>query len=74
MTPKQQAQDFWTEYRAMLSLPGDPLGEMKDAIAKSLTINKCHTIISTINDSMLYKESKRKFWADVLIEAESLKF
>jgi hypothetical protein len=73
MTPRQQALNFWLEYRAFLSLPGAPLGELKDAIAKSLTIDKCRTIISTIDDSMLYKETKRKFWADVLIEAESLK-
>ena len=38
MTPKEKAEELFTNYRFLLSIPNAPLGESKDDIAKQCAI------------------------------------
>ena len=67
MTEKQKAQELITEYRFLLSLPGAPLGDNKDHVAKECAL---HTVNTLLNELDQNKPSYR-YWLEVKTELEN---
>ena len=69
-TPKEKAQELFTNFRFVLSLPDAPLGENKDVIAKQcalICVDEMYDI-AVQNDSVI----QMNYLVDVKKELESL--
>ena len=56
-TPKEKAQELFTNYRFVLSIPNAPLGESKDNIAKQCALIAVDEIISSREDDGAFDDT-----------------
>ena len=54
-TAKEKAQELFSDYRYILSIPNAPLGELKDDIAKSCALKAVDEVMNIVK----YYETKR---------------
>ena len=74
MTPKEKAEELFSDYRYILSIPNAPLGELKDDISKScalIAVDELYRIApwSLEND---IQDDYKQYWNLVKIEIEKL--
>ena len=67
-TPKEKAQELFTNFRFVLSLPDAPLGENKDVIAKQCAL----ICVDEILDLDFFSLEGREYWEEVRKELELL--
>jgi hypothetical protein len=67
MSPKEKAEELFTTYRFVLSIPNAPLGEYKDQIAKQCALIAVDEISSAIGFSI-----NDEYWQEVKQEIEKL--
>jgi hypothetical protein len=67
MSPKEKAEELFTTYRFVLSIPNAPLGEYKDQIAKQCALIAVDEILSAIGFSVMDES-----WQEVKQEIEKL--
>lgn len=75
MSAKQKAQELFSSYRFMLSLPNAPLGDMKDSIAKECALLAVTEIDEAIDfDWMEIQNLDREhaYWQQVKEEIQKL--
>jgi len=60
---QNKALNLFSTYRALLSLPGAPLGDQKDEVAQQCALH-------TANE--LYDETGDEFWQEVIKKIEEL--
>ena len=73
MTPKEKAEELFSDYRFILSIPNAPLGELKDDIAKSSALIAVDEIINSIVVTNLsVAENQFLFWEQVKQEINKL--
>ena len=74
--PKEKAQELFTNYRFVLSIPNAPLGELKDDIAKECAIIAVDEILEVIDHTPLadrdYEEHLFNYWQEVKEEINKL--
>lgn len=76
LTPKEKAKELFSDYRAFLSIPGAPLGDKKDSIAKELakhTVSEIHIALDLV-DWMAVQGLDRDhaFWNEVEMEIDKI--
>jgi hypothetical protein len=67
MTPQEKALELFSIYRFALSLPGAPLGEEKDNVAKQCALIACNEVLGYMGADRGYE-----FWTEVKKEIEKL--
>jgi hypothetical protein len=80
MTPQEKAHALWIDFRSMLSLPGAPLGDHKDEIAKTCAIHVVNEILIAmpVYPSAVYlkwqerQNQANQYWEEVKTEIEKL--
>lgn len=72
MNAQQKAQDLITTNRFLLSIPGAPLGDQKDEIAKQCALNTVNEIMEELVElpQHLYVDRQR-YWNEVKKEVEA---
>ena len=71
MTPKNKAQELISEYRFLLSLPGAPLGDNKDNVAKQCALNTVTNIIQELGEMPIHlHDDRHDYWTKVQKEIE----
>lgn len=63
MTPKEKAQDLHTSYRAFLSMPNAPLGDMKDEVAKQCALFAVSELLETLGAINTLEKQEGVIWA-----------
>ena len=72
--PKEKAEELFTNYRFLLSIPNAPLGELKDDIAKQCALIAVDEIISNIEPSVSIDiiSARITYWNQVKQEINNL--
>lgn len=68
-TPKEKAEELFSNYRFLLSIPNAPLGESKDNIAKQCALMAVNEMISVLNQDA---NPLANYWYKVKEEIEKL--
>jgi hypothetical protein len=75
-TPKEKAQELFSDYRAFLSIPGAPLGDKKDSIAKQLakhTVSEMHIALDSVDWMQVQNlDREHAFWNEVEMEIDKI--
>ena len=73
MASKEKAEELFTNYRYILSIPNAPLGELKDDIAKSCALITVDEIInSVVVTNLSVAENQFIYWEQVKQEIRKL--
>jgi hypothetical protein len=75
MTTQQKALELWSSYRALLSLPGAPLGDDKDRVAKECAKYAVYRIIENSNEItriVQVADAYANEWYEVLIAIDKI--
>ena len=73
MTAANKAQGLFSQYRFLLSLPGAPLGDEKDNVARECALAAVDTVLVELPEmpQHLYVE-RNQYWKDVKSNLECI--
>jgi hypothetical protein len=57
-TPKEKAEELFSDYRFISSIPNAPLGELKDYMAKQCSLRAVDEIIESRKDDGAFDDTK----------------
>jgi len=74
MSPREKASELFSAYRFVLSVPGAPLGEQKDSIAKQCALVCAEEMIIELKKTFDHEEDgpEHPYWKEVKQEINKL--
>jgi hypothetical protein len=72
MTPKEKAEELYSTYRYVLSLPNAPLGENKDVLAKQCALIAVDETLRALHFNVWTNVDEINYWKEVKQEIEQL--